>query len=117
MTLNSKDAALKIAQILEDKKAEDVIILDIHKLTVIADFFVIGSGGSEPQVRALYEEIEEKMKAEGLEPRHWEGRKNDRWVVLDYGDIIVHVFHREEREFYGLERLWADGISISVDNP
>ncbi|HZJ56734.1 MAG TPA: ribosome silencing factor [Clostridia bacterium] len=117
MPLNSKRTALKIAEILRDKKAQDVTVLDIHSLTIIADYFIIASGRSESQVKALYEEVEDQMKKEGLESRHRDGQKGNRWVVLDYGDVILHVFHHEEREFYGLERLWADGISLSVDNP
>lgn len=116
MPVNSKKTALKIARVLQDKKALDVLVLDIRSLTVIADYFIIASGGSESQVRALYEEVEEKLKEEGLEARHRDGHQGNRWVVLDYGDVILHVFHHEEREFYGLERLWADGIPLSVDN-
>jgi len=113
---NSKKTALKLAQILEDKKARDVLVLDIHSLTVIADYFVIASGSSENQVRALFEEVERKMEEKGFELLHRDGNQGNRWVVLDYGDIIVHIFHKDEREFYGLERLWADGVPLSVDN-
>lgn len=116
MPANSKKLAFRIAQILRDKKALDVVILDIHSLTVIADYFIIASGSSETQVRALYEEVEEQMRGEGLEARHRDGHQTNRWVVLDYGDVILHVFHHEERGFYGLERLWADGILLSVDS-
>ena len=116
MPVNSKKIALKIVEVLQDKKALDVVVLDIHSLTVIADYFIIASGRSESQVRALYGEVEEKMREQGLEARHRDGQQGNRWVVLDYGDVILHVFHHEEREFYGLERLWADGISLSVDN-
>lgn len=116
MPVKTKETALKIERILSDRKALDVLVLDVHSLTVIADYFVIASGSSESQVRALYEEVEEKMKEEGMEARHIDGRQGNRWVVLDYGDVILHIFHQEERKFYGLERLWSDGISISVDN-
>jgi ribosome-associated protein len=112
----SKKTALKIAQILEDRKAIDVVVLDIHSLTIIADYFVIASGGSETQVRALYEEVEEKMRLEGIEPVHKDGHGGNRWIALDYGDVIVHIFHQDDRSFYNLERLWADGIPLSVDN-
>lgn len=116
MLEKSKKTALKIAQILEDRKAIDVVVLDIHSLTIIADYFVIASGGSETQVRALYEEVEEKMRLEGIEPVHKDGHGGNRWIVLDYGDVIVHIFHQDDRSFYNLERLWADGIPLSVDN-
>ncbi|MFY9176728.1 MAG: ribosome silencing factor [Caldicoprobacterales bacterium] len=116
MLEKSKKTALKIAQILEDRKAIDVVVLDIHSLTIIADYFVIASGGSETQVRALYEEVEEKMRLEGIEPVHKDGHGGNRWIALDYGDVIVHIFHQDDRSFYNLERLWADGIPLSVDN-
>jgi len=112
----SKKLALKIAQILDDRKAIDVVVLDIHKLTIIADYFVIASGTSEIQVRALCDEVEDKLKQEGIEAIHKDGHGGNRWVALDYGDVIVHIFHQDEREFYDLERLWADGIPLSVDN-
>ncbi len=116
MLIESRKIALRIAEILRDKKALDVLVLDIQSLTVIADYFIIASGRSESQVKALYEEVEEKLKEQGLEVKHRDGHHGNRWVVLDYGDVILHVFHQEERGFYGLERLWADGIPLSVDN-
>lgn len=116
MLEKSKELAFKIAHILDDRKAVDVVVLDIHELTIIADYFVIASGTSETQVRALCDEVEDKIKQEGMEPIHKDGHGGNRWVALDYGDVIVHIFHQEEREFYDLERLWADGIPLSVDN-
>lgn len=116
MLEKSKKLALKIAQILDDRKAIDVVVLDIHKLTIIADYFVIASGTSEIQVRALCDEVEDKLKQEGIEAIHKDGHGGNRWVALDYGDVIVHIFHQDERKFYDLERLWADGIPLSVDN-
>jgi ribosome-associated protein len=111
---DSKKIALEIAEILEQKKAMDIVVLDISKLTIITDYFIIASGRSETQVKALYREVEEKMEEQGLEPRHKDGYQGGRWVVLDYGDVIVHIFHHEERGFYSLERLWADGIPLAV---
>ncbi len=105
----------QIADLLDDKKAENVVVLDISRLSVLADYFVIASGRSELQVEALYNELRDQMSKEGIYPRHLDQSK--RWVVLDYGDIIVHIFHHEERSFYNLERLWADArhITSSVD--
>jgi ribosome-associated protein len=103
---NPDNLAQEMADILDDKKAEDVVMLDISKLSVLADYFVIASGRSEVQVNALYDELQKKMASKGIFPRHLD--KSDRWIVLDYGDIIVHIFHREERTFYNIERLWTD---------
>ncbi|HZJ82470.1 MAG TPA: ribosome silencing factor [Clostridia bacterium] len=116
MLTESKEIALKVVEILEDKKALEVVALDIHSLTVIADYFIIASGRSESQVKALYQEVEDKLKKQGIEAKHRDGYQTSRWVALDYGDVIVHIFHHEERGFYSLERLWADGIPLSVDN-
>lgn len=109
---NTEKLVQEIAGILDDKKAVDIVILDISRLTAMADYFVIASGRSELQVKALYDELEEKMEDKGIIARHRDGRSG-RWMVLDYGDIIVHLFHHEERAFYSLERLWADAERIS----
>ncbi len=108
---NPETLVRQIADLLEDKKAESVVVLDISRLTVLADYFVIASGRSELQVEALHNELHERLSKEGIHPRHLDQSK--RWVVLDYGDIIVHIFHHEERSFYNLERLWADARQIS----
>lgn len=115
MQYSSRQIAMDIANILKNKKAIDVVVLDISHLTVITDYFIIASGRSETQVKALYDEVEEKMQEKGLVPRHKDGYQAGRWVVLDYGDAIVHIFHHEERGFYSLERLWADGIPLAID--
>lgn len=103
--------AQEIADILDEKKAENIVVLDIRRLSVLADYFVIASGRSEIQVNALHEELSKRLSARGINPLHLDQSK--RWVVLDYGDIIVHVFHHEERSFYNLERLWADAEQMS----
>lgn len=116
MQNNSKELALQIAKILDAKKAIDVVVLDISHLTIIADYFVIASGNTEIQVRALCDELLKSMSEQGIEARGQEGYRHGRWVVLDYGDVIVHIFHREDRAFYNLERLWADSLPLSVDS-
>lgn len=98
--------AQEIADILDDKKAENIVVLDISRMSILADYFVIASGRSELQVNALYDELQEKMAEKGLAPSHLD--RSNRWIVLDYGDIIVHIFHHEERSFYNIERLWQD---------
>ncbi len=101
--------AEKICALLSAKKAEDILIIDVTEKTTLCDFFVIASGHSSTQVKALCDHVEEKLSAEGVEPRRTEGTREGRWGVIDYGDVIVHIFNDESRLFYHLERLWQDG--------
>lgn len=104
----------KICAFMEDKKTKDIVVIDIEDRSVIADCFVIGSGRSDQQVRSICDEVEEKMKELGQLPLlRREGYREGRWIVLDYGDILVHIFHQEEREHYDLERLWTEGNNIA----
>lgn len=105
-----------IAKTCSDKKGFDIKVLDLKKLTPIADYFIIVSGNSTTQVTSISDEIEEKMEKAGYNLLGKEGYRSGRWVLLDFGDIIVHVFHREDREFYNLEKLWADGEELILDN-
>ena len=98
----------------EDKKATDMKILDIRDLSVIADYFVICSGRSSPHVQAIAENIREQLEKEEILISHQEGFREGTWVLLDYGDVIVHIFLEEEREFYKLERLWGDAPVVSA---
>lgn len=107
----------KIAVILEDKKARDIEILDIKGKTVLADYFVICSGSSETHIRTLCDEVEERLEEEGLACLHKEGYGTARWILMDYGDIVVHIFHKDEREFYNIERLWSDSVMKHRDTP
>jgi len=100
---------------VDDKKAFDVKVLDISQLTSIADYFVIASGNSHRQVMSISDEIEDKMKKSGYELYHKEGYRAGQWILLDYGDYIVHVFHKEDRQFYNLERLWIDAGNVDID--
>ena len=106
-----KDQKEKLQIILdacEDKKGIDTQVLEIGHLSSIGDYFVIVSGNSQVQVGALADEIDDKMAEAGFSKLNEEGKSSGRWIILDYGDIIVHVFHKEEREYYGLERLWQE---------
>ena len=105
----SKELALKIATVLDSKRGEDILILDVNHLTSITDYFVIASARNALQVKAMAEEVEEKLLEEGIEARRRDGYGDSRWIVLDYASVIVHVFHVEEREYYNIERLWMDG--------
>ena len=91
----------------KEKKGIDIKVLDIKGLSSIADYFVIVSGNSVRQVSALADEIEEKMDEKGINLENIDGKTTSRWILLDYGDIIVHVFHKDEREYYDIERLWS----------
>jgi len=112
----STEMANKAIELLKGKKAKDIRLLDIHELTTISDYFVIAAGSSTTQVQAMSDELEEKMELAGYEMHHKEGFRNGRWILLDYGNIIVHLFHDEERQFYNLERLWVDAKTVLVDN-
>ncbi len=97
-----------------DKKARDTVILDIRGLSVIADYFLICSGNSETQVEAIAKEIKNKMQENGVHVKGMEGLQQSRWILIDLGDVVCHIFHKEEREFYRLERLWGDAPHIEV---
>lgn len=111
--MNSKELAQKIAQVLDGKQGEDIMMLEVTHLTSITDYFVIASGRNTIQVRALAETVEEKLAEEGIEPRRKEGYQGARWIVLDYASVIVHIFHTEERAYYNIERLWMDGGNLT----
>ncbi|BDG61459.1 ribosome silencing factor [Caldinitratiruptor microaerophilus] len=106
--MTSTQLAQHVAQLLEDRKAQRVQILDIRKLSSVADFFVVCSGATPIQVRALADHVEEKLAEMGVRPHHTEGYRLGRWVLMDYGDVVVHILRNEERDFYSLERLWGD---------
>lgn len=101
-----------IAKASDDKKGFDIKVLDLRKLTPIADYFILVSGNSTTQTMSIAEGIEEKMEAEGYIVSGKEGHREGRWILLDYGDIVAHVFHKDEREFYNLEKLWSDSDEL-----
>lgn len=103
-----------IVKTLDAKKARDIKLIRIDDKTVLADYFVICGGNSNTQVRALAGEVEEKLKEIGIDPHHMEGYNEATWTVLDYCSVIVHIFSREAREFYKLEKLWSDGEDIDI---
>lgn len=106
------DLAHAIFDVLDAKKAEDIKVLHVMDQTVITDYFVICSGRSSTQVKSLGGEVEFKIGERGVDPVHFEGRDNNNWVVLDYGSVILHVFSRESRDFYKLEKLYGDAQEI-----
>lgn len=106
----TKELELKqlIAEAASDKKASDIVFIDMKNVSLVADYFIICSGNSVPQVKAIADNIEEKLHEAGHELIHREGYREGRWVLLDYGTCVAHIFLTEEREFYHLERLWGD---------
>ena len=113
--MESKELALKIAAILDSKKGVDIRVLKIRDLTVIADYFVIAGGSSSTQVQALAGEVDYQMSLSDIKPLHTEGMDSRSWILLDYGSVIVHVFDPEARDYYNLERLWADGEEVDFE--
>lgn len=110
----SKEMARIAYNALNDKKGEDIRIIDITGVSVLADYFIIANGNSDSQVNALVDNVEEELHKAGYTLRQREGRSSGNWVLLDFGDIIVHVFDKENRLFYDLERIWKDGRDISI---
>ncbi len=107
--------AQRAAQALLDNKASDVVLLDLREVTDMADYFVIASGTSDTHVRSLGDHVTEELKKEGTRPHHVEGLTQGRWVLLDFVDFVVHIFHPTLRNFYQLERLWSDAEVIPVE--
>ena len=108
--------AQRAAQIAIDNKAQDVVLLDLRGVTDMTDFFIIASGTSDTHVRAIGEHVLEEMKKEGTPAHHVEGLERGRWVLLDFVDFVVHVFHPTLRNFYQLERLWADAEQVPLES-
>ena len=113
--MNSKEMAKLVCTALEEKKAEDIKVINIEEVSVLADFFIIASGTNRNQVQAMADNVEEILGKEGVNPKQIEGYQTANWVLLDYGDEIVHVFDEENRLFYDLERIWRDGKSVEVE--
>lgn len=105
-----------IVQTLDRKKAEDIRVIGITNLTIIADYFIIATGTSTTQVKALADEVEYQLSQKGVEPKGTEGYRSSTWIVLDYADIVVHVFYQDTRNEYQLERLWADGEQVDISH-
>lgn len=111
--LAAKEMALKIAGVLDSKKALNVKILAVTEQTIIADYFVIAAGTSSTHVNSLADEVEFKLGQEGTKPARVEGQHSGSWILIDYSTVLVHIFSNEQRDFYKLEKLWADGTEVS----
>ena len=114
--MDQKEIAILAAKALDAKRAKDITVLKVDEMTVITDYMVIATGTSAPQVKALCEQEEDELAKVDCFARRREGVNDGHWCVLDYGEIMVHVFHEQDREYYQLERLWADGTNeVQVD--
>ncbi|MEG1457796.1 MAG: ribosome silencing factor [Acetivibrio sp.] len=112
----SQDMAKIAYEALDNKKGEDIRIIEIKDISVIADYLIIANGTNTSQVQALADNVENSLTALGYEPRAIEGIRNSSWILMDYNDIIVHIFSKEDRLFYDLERIWRDGKTITISD-
>ena len=112
----SKEMARLAYQAMEDKKARDIRIIDISEISVLADYFLIASGSNKNQVQAMVDNVQEELHKAGFVPKQVEGYNSANWILLDYGDIIIHVFDEENRLLYDLERIWRDGSVITAED-
>jgi ribosome-associated protein len=112
---NSKIMAKLAYEALDEKKGEDIQIIEIKDISIIADYFIIANGTNSSQVDALVHSVTDKLGRNGIEPKRIEGVRSASWILLDYGDVVVHVFSKEDRLFYNLERIWRDGRTVKKD--
>jgi ribosome-associated protein len=111
----TKEMLEQVAEWLREKKGRDIVVLNLAELSVVTDYFLIVTGGSPVQTRALTQQLEDKMPADGWRLNHVEGKDSGRWILMDYGDLIIHIMLQEERDFYALERLWGDADTVLSD--
>lgn len=112
--MTSKEMLKKAIAALEDKKAINIKVIDISEVSVIADYFVIASGTNKNQVQALSDSVLEGLAADNIHPKQTEGYNSANWILMDYNDVIIHVFNQEDRLFYDLERIWRDGRAVEL---
>ncbi|MCR5836804.1 MAG: ribosome silencing factor [Lachnospiraceae bacterium] len=112
--MTSKEIAKIAFNALDDKKGIDISIIDITEVSVIADYFIIAGGNNENQVQAMVDSVDEELSKAGIHANHIEGYRNANWVLMDYNDVIIHVFNQDDRLFYDLERIWRDGKEIDI---
>ena len=113
--MNSKEMAKLVCHALEEKKAEDIKVINIEEVSVLADYFIITSGTNYNQVQAMADNVEELLGKADVTPKQIEGYQTANWILMDYRDVIVHIFDEENRLFYDLERIWRDGKNIAVE--
>lgn len=113
--MNSKELAKIAYKALDDKKGVNIKVIDISEISIIADYFIIAGGNNENQVKAMADNVEEELHKVGINPNNIEGYTAANWILMDFGDIIIHVFNEDDRLFYDLERIWRDGKTVSID--
>lgn len=113
--VNAKEMAQIAYEALEEKKGEDIRVIEISEITTVADYFIIAHGNNPSQVSSLVENVEFRLSEKGYESKRIEGVKNTSWVLMDYTDVIIHIFSKEDRLFYDLERIWRDGKDITKE--
>ena len=114
MTKTAEQILEFVVKAADDKRAEDIIAMDVSKISILADYFIVMHGNSEKQVKAISEEIIDKAEEAGIDVRRVEGRDSSKWLLIDLGDVVVHVFHYSERSFYNLEKLWSDAPLVDI---
>ena len=112
----SREMAKLACEALADKKGEDIRVIDIAGISVLADYFIIADGNNKNQVQAMVDNVQEELFKAGYEMKQMEGYREGNWILLDFGDIIIHIFDKENRLFYDLERIWKDGHHVSVED-
>ena len=112
--MNNKEMTTLAIQALEEKKAEDIQIIDISEISAIADYFIIANGTNRSQIQALADSVEEKLGRAGVQFKQMEGYDTGHWILMDFLDIVVHIFDKDNRAFYDLERIWRDGKQIPL---
>jgi len=110
--MTTNEIVKNICSVIEEKKGQEIKVIDISKISVIADYFILASGTNQRQTQAIADEIEMKLGKAGVEPKQKEGYQSGTWILLDYQDVVVHIFNSEDRRFYNLERIWTDGTVI-----
>jgi len=113
--IESESLARRCAQLAAEKKAEDIVAIDLRGISSFTDFFLICSGTSEPHLKAIAGEIQDQLKKEGVKPTAVDGYPLSQWIVADYSDVVVHIFHQEKRAFYSLDELWGDAPRLKLD--
>ena len=113
--MNSKELALSIARFLDSKKATDLEVIQIGELTTIGDYFVVATASNTTLVKSLCEDLDAYLGRQGIEPKRIEGRGSAQWILMDYRDVIVHIFYSETRDFYSTDRVWADAPRLPLD--
>lgn len=114
--MDTKEFVDKIGELILSKKGYDVVVMDLRKLTAMADYFIICSGDADMQVKAIADEVDKVLRKQGIKSFHREGYDSLNWVLLDYLDVVVHVFHKESRAYYNLEKLWGDAEITRIED-